>query len=50
MGWETEADMLLAGRWYPPGLILKIASIDQNENGQSLGPRAIGNIPYFQIL
>lgn len=50
MGWETEAEMYLAGYCYPPGFILKLASIDQNENGQPLGPRAIGNIPYFQIL
>lgn len=50
MGWETEAAMFLTGHCYLPGFILKIAPIQQNENGQSLGPSAIGNIPYFQII
>ena len=50
MGWETEAEMFLTGHCYPPGFILKIASVDQNEIVRSLGPRAIGNIPYFQII
>ena len=47
MGWETEAGMCLVGHCHPPAFILIIASIGQDENGQSLEPRAIGNIPSF---